>query len=126
MNHTASRVAARYIQSGRLSLTDPAFNLREVTKQFLMVEEHLTQPNKFCLDCIRKHLLTAEGLAEEALALDKAAVWGNTPEVLAARIRSWACLLIDGTPPRELAQAIRVTRKQLVPFIFDPREQKSE
>lgn len=116
-----NRVAHRYIQSGRLSLTDPAFNLREFAKQLVLLEDHLAQPQKYCPDCIRKHLLMAEAYAEEAINLDATGVWGRTPATLAARVRKWSEDLIDGVPPKDIAQSIRATRKELSPYIFDPR-----
>jgi hypothetical protein len=116
-----NKVASRYIQSGRLSLTDPAFNLREFAKQLVLLEDHLAQPNKYCPDCIRKHLLMAEAYAEEAVALDATGVWGKTPAILAERVRLWAEAFLDGVPPKELAQRIRATRKEISPYIFNPR-----
>lgn len=115
------RVASRYIQSGRMSLTDPAFNLREFAKQLVLLEDHLVQPHKRCSDCIRKHLMTAEALAEEATALDKEGVWGKGPAVLAATVRRWDEALMEGIDPAVLSQSIRIVRKALVPLVFDPR-----
>ena len=37
----------------------------------LLLEDHLFQPQKRCPDCIRKHFLTIEGLAEECATLCK-------------------------------------------------------
>ena len=49
----------------------PAHNLREISKQLVLLEDHLFHECKRCKDCIRKHLLTAEALAEETVSLDK-------------------------------------------------------
>jgi hypothetical protein len=56
---------------GLLPIFEPLHNAREIAKQLVLLEDHLIQPNKHCPDCIRKHLLTAEALAEEAVSLDK-------------------------------------------------------
>ncbi len=53
-----------------LSLVDPRFNLREVAKQLILLEDHLFHVNKHCLDCISKHSLSIEGFLEEAITLD--------------------------------------------------------
>lgn len=53
-----------------LSLMDPKFNLREVAKQMILLEDHLFHKYKHCLDCISKHTLFVEGLLEEALTMD--------------------------------------------------------
>lgn len=49
---------------------NPVFNERLIVKQMLLLEEHLNQPNMHCFDCIRKHFLMIEALAEEAIQLD--------------------------------------------------------
>lgn len=46
-----------------------AFNLREVIKNMLLLEDHLFHPKKRCVECISKHFLLIEGLAEEAVTL---------------------------------------------------------
>lgn len=54
-----------------LPVLDPVFNLREICKQSILLEDHLSQPEKRCTDCCVKHFLTIEALAEEAITLDK-------------------------------------------------------
>lgn len=54
-----------------LPVLDPVFNLREICKQSILLEDHLSQPEKRCTDCCVKHFLTIEALAEEAVTLDK-------------------------------------------------------
>lgn len=46
-----------------------SFNLREVIKNMLLLEDHLFHPKKRCVECISKHFLLIEGLAEEAVTL---------------------------------------------------------
>lgn len=48
---------------------DPVYNLREIAKQCVLLEDHLMISAKFCSDCCVKHLLNIVGLAEEALGL---------------------------------------------------------
>jgi hypothetical protein len=50
-------------------VSDPDYNMRQIVKQSILVEEHLTQDRKRCKDCITKHLLHIQGLAEEAAML---------------------------------------------------------
>jgi hypothetical protein len=49
---------------------EPLFNLREVCKQMILLEDHLFQPKRRCEDCIKKHSLAIEGFLEEAITLD--------------------------------------------------------
>jgi hypothetical protein len=52
---------------------DPAFNMREILKQMILLEDHLVQTEKRCRDCINKHFLAIEALAEEAITLSSPA-----------------------------------------------------
>tara|TARA_Y100000310_G_C20531112_1_gene738497 strand:- start:541 stop:918 length:378 start_codon:yes stop_codon:yes gene_type:complete len=97
---------------GMLPLMDPAHNLREVCKQLVLLEDHLTHPAKQCSDCIRKHFLTIEALLEEALALDKTQEYAEevTPAIEGIRRlqRKW----LDGASQPRLAQQLRQIRKR--------------
>jgi hypothetical protein len=100
---------------------DPLFNLREIAKQLLLVEDHLQHSHKVCPDCLRKHLLTCEALAEEAITLDDEQANAAGCEMLAEQVRRWLIDLADEREPREIAQSIRSFRKKLVPYVYDPR-----
>jgi hypothetical protein len=52
-------------------ILDPKFNLREVAKHMILLEDHLFQPGRRCDDCINKHRLALEAFLEEAITLDK-------------------------------------------------------
>lgn len=51
---------------------DPRTNLREATKNMLLLEDHLLQEGMDCKDCISKHLLMVDAYLSEALSLDTA------------------------------------------------------
>lgn len=114
-----ARVAAK--ANERLTLMDPEFNLREMAKQFILVEDHLFHPSKHCPDCIRKHLLFAEALAEETTTLDKQGIWVALVEDIAEHCKGWIENLADGEEPLAVAHEIRVIRKKLVQLVYDPR-----
>jgi len=57
-------------QDKLLPVMDPQFNLREICKQCILLEDHLSHDEKRCFDCCVKHFLTIEALAEEAITLD--------------------------------------------------------
>lgn len=106
----------------RLPLTHPAFNLREIVKQMVLLEDHLLHPYKLCSDCVRKHLLTIEAFAEEAVTLDKPnGFFTDATEGLAETARQWMESFLDGQSPAEIAQKIRAVRKNLAPLVCDPR-----
>ena len=54
-------------------VSDPRYNMQQIVKQSILLEEHMANKNKRCRDCITKHFLHIIGLAEEAqmLATDK-------------------------------------------------------
>lgn len=105
----------------RPSLSSPEFNIREIAKQLLLLEDHLTDDEKFCNDCIRKHLLMVEALAEESMTLDKDGTWLPVSRKMAATSRRWMENFIDGGDKHSIARNIRTTRKQLVAMVYDPR-----
>ncbi|OHD25085.1 MAG: hypothetical protein A2Y38_02760 [Spirochaetes bacterium GWB1_59_5] len=123
--HQARRKAAftKLVAAGlpRRTLMDPVFNLREIVKQMVLLEDHLTHPYKLCPDCVRKHLLTIEGFAEEAATLDQLGIFRELTEVLGTAARRWIENFEDGTPPPELALSVRAARKKLAPLCADPR-----
>ena len=47
-------------------VSDPRYNMQQIIKQSILLEEHLTNKSKRCRDCITKHFLHIIGLAEEA------------------------------------------------------------
>jgi len=131
MSSLAKSVAARY--AARLSITNPMFNWREIAKQMVLVEDHLFHAYKGCPDCIKKHLLTIEALAEEipSLLVGQARSEGVTlppdatkgAEGLAELARAWMERLLDGEDPASVASDIRVIRKGMLPVVADPRDQ---
>ena len=48
---------------------EPAYNLKNIAMQSVLLEEHLADPRKRCPSCICKHFLHICGLAQEAVTL---------------------------------------------------------
>lgn len=104
--HEAVRVAAEL-----LPIMDPLFNVREMVKQLTLLEDHLNQPEKRCQDCITKHFLTIEALAEECISLGPDESVAATAESVATFMRISQRWWIDGEPERRIAQGLRACRK---------------
>lgn len=115
----ARNVALAAEPRGLLDVFDPRHNLREMAKEFLLLEDHLAQPAKHCPDCIRKHLLKAEALAEEAVQLDKDGSMRARLVPLPGQIRNIQRAFLADTDRNKLQQEIRVLRKQLSKESFD-------
>lgn len=71
-----------------LPVMDPQFNLREICKQCILLEDHLCHDEKRCFDCCIKHFLTIEALAEEAITLDKTSQHADKIQKLPTQIRN--------------------------------------
>jgi hypothetical protein len=48
-------------------VNSPAYNMQNIVKQSILVEEHIAEKNKYCLSCIVKHFQHIIGLVEEAV-----------------------------------------------------------
>ena len=70
-NHHSHKTGSCDIKScGALDpVSDPKYNMQQIVKQSILLEEHLTNKNKRCRDCITKHFQHIIGLAEEAQML---------------------------------------------------------
>lgn len=111
-----------------LDIFNPMFNIKEVCKEFVLLEDHLIADGKHCPDCIRKHLLRAEAFAEEAVALDKDGSFSEKDifSSLPAQIREVGDLYANGKMDKHaLGQKVRYIRKELSPYCFgDKSKQK--
>jgi hypothetical protein len=105
----------------RMPIFDPLHNIRECSKQLVLLEDHLEHPPKHCPDCIRKHLLTAEAFAEEAVSLDKVGRYQDVLGLIPDRVRALAGAYVAATPEQRhaVAQKVRVLRKELSKLGFD-------
>jgi len=106
----------------RMSIHDPKFNLREIAKHLCLLEDHLAHADKVCPDCIKKHLLTIEALAEEGTCLDVNRVFDGGLDAIAGAARIWMEMFTDQTCLHDLAEKVRQVRKHIVPLVADPRE----
>lgn len=103
-----------------LKISDPRFNVREIAKQLVLLEQHLLEDGKYCPDCITKHILTVEALAEECQSLDKMRVWCPLSGEVVARAQNWARCFKQGVPPAVIGQDVRAVRKQMQQAVLSP------
>lgn len=59
------------------ALLEPSFNVLEIYKQLLLLQDHLSDKTLRCPTCIIKHTLFAEALSEEAITLDDEGKYTN-------------------------------------------------
>ena len=103
-----------------LPVLDSKFNLREICKQCILLEDHLTQKEKRCEDCCIKHFLAIEALSEEALSLDKEKAIYDKIEDLPNKIRKIQKKWLDNKSANahDCSQMLRDIRKSLMENCF--------
>ena len=101
---------------------NPLFNLREIAKQLILLEDHISHREKRCPDCILKHSYTVEALIDECICLDKKMNYCSITADLNNRYHEIAKILEEAIVKKNLsndvlcplAQKIRYLRKPLV------------
>ena len=102
-----------------LPIMDPMYNMREFCKQSILLEDHLTHPRKSCSDCIKKHSLSLEALAEEACTLDNNGKYKDILLPLPEKCRQLQKRLYTGEDPHIISQEFRKLRKKLMPMCYN-------
>ena len=112
---TRPRTAGSCGADGLDPVTDPAYNMRQVCKQSVLLEEHLNCRRKRCKDCCKKHFLHVTGLAEEAISL--AGTGAGRDELMEEAVATYESAFEDflkGRDPKEVADKCRRIRKKLM------------
>jgi hypothetical protein len=113
-----------------LPVLDSKFNYREICKQSILLEDHLSVKEKRCTDCCIKHFLALEALSEEAIGLDKKNELDSVMKDLPNRIRLIQQKWYSDPDKKSLecAQDLRAIRKLLMTncfsVIFDSKKNK--
>lgn len=99
-------------------VSDPSYNMRQVIKQSILLEEHLTQTKKRCHDCQLKHFLHIQGLVEEAMMLsgEKARTYPYMEESYTFynnMFESWLAKPKDEKTQMHIATELRLWRKKM-------------
>lgn len=104
-----------------LPIFEPHHNFREICKQLVLLEDHLCHPRKRCQDCIRKHFVTAEALAEEAVSLAGAEAGDQElASMLAETLRALGVAYAKKKVSADkVAAAIRSLRKPLLKMSYE-------
>lgn len=104
-----------------LPVLDCRFNLREICKQCILLEDHLSHPEKRCTDCCIKHFLALEGLGEEAITLDSQHKYQRQLHTLPTKIRDIQKLWYQNPDQnsRLASEKLRQLRKEFMMDVFD-------
>jgi hypothetical protein len=124
-NRIPPRPAFSQETEGLLPIFEPLHNAREIAKQLVLLEDHLVQPSKNCPDCIRKHLLAAEALAEEAVTLDRSGRHHALFSSAARQIRDICRSFLQNKDRAALQQRARQLRKLMSKRGFSALDKES-
>ena len=98
-----------------MPVLDPAFNIREVVKNILLLEDHLLDPERRCLDCIFKHQMIIEGFLEEAMTIDKKYKYIKLLKNYPKKMRIIQSLILEGRKNYfDIAMKLKEIRKPLM------------
>ena len=104
-------------------VSNPAYNMQQIVKQSILLEEHLINKNKRCRDCITKHFLHIIGLAEEAqmLATNKSYKYpliNENVELYNQLLTKWIKHKDDELINLTVSDELRINRKKLIAIYF--------
>jgi len=104
-------------------VSDPKYNMQQIVKQSILLEEHLTNKNKRCRDCITKHFQHIIGLAEEAQMLattkcDKYPLLIESVNIYNNLFNEWFNNRSNETKILEISEKLRIHRKKLIAIYF--------
>lgn len=103
-----------------LPILDVRFNIREAVKNMLLIEDHLLDKRRRCMDCCKKHLLLIESFLEEGISLDKKGKYCKKIEKDVKVIRKLQKKLLEGRKNYyDIAMEIRKLRKKYFKDSFD-------
>lgn len=109
-------------------VSDPKYNMHQIVKQSILLEEHLANKNKRCRDCITKHFSHIIVLAEEAIMLactdvKKYPLMGDLGTYYNKLFDKW---LKDTSTSLEVCAELRIMRKKIIQIYFFDEEYKLE
>ena len=103
-----------------LPILDARFNIREAVKNMLLLEDHLLDKRRRCMDCCKKHILLIESFLDEAISLDKKNKYVSKIEKDIKKIRTLEKKLLEGRKNYfDIAMEIRKLRKKYFQQAFD-------
>lgn len=104
-------------------VNNPAYNMQNVVKQSILLEEHLAEKNKYCKGCISKHFSHIIGLSSEGVWLaekniNKYPFLEESPSFYQKIFDKWLANTDDNTTRLEVLSLLRERRRQLIDVYF--------
>lgn len=104
-------------------VSDPAYNMKQVAKQCILLEEHIAEKNKRCRDCITKHFLHIIGLLNEALWLATTNVetypyLREANEMFERLFNKWLANYTNEAVLQQILEELRRMRKKIIAYYY--------
>ncbi len=104
-------------------VNNPAYNMQNVVKQSILLEEHLAEKNKYCEGCLVKHFNHIIGLCTEGVWLaenniNKYPFLEESPNFYQKIFDKWLANRSDNTIRLEILSLLRERRRQLIDVYF--------
>ncbi len=108
-------------------VSEPSYNIKNLIKQTILLEEHLAEENKYCIDCIIKHFLHCQGLIEEAIWLacedvDTYPYLKESDKIYKDNFEVWLANKHNDEIRLQILSALRDIRKKLVASYYSNDE----
>jgi hypothetical protein len=104
-------------------VNDPDYNMRNVIKQSILLEEHIAEKAKYCMSCIVKHFNHIIGLVEEAVWLagpdiDKYPYLDDSVQFYQSAFEMWLKGRDDDSVKKQTLALVREHRRKLIDAYF--------
>ena len=104
-------------------VNNPSYNMQNVVKQSILLEEHIAESNKYCISCIVKHFQHIIGLVEEAewmagTEVHKYPELGGSASYYESLFRKWQKNQQNDKFKLEVLNALREKRRTLIDIYF--------
>lgn len=121
--NTAETVCTKDTCGALDPVNEPAYNIQNVVKQSILLEEHIAEKNKYCKSCIIKHFLHIIGLLEEAVWLAGKTVLNypfleDSPGYYQQIFQTWLSNTDDDITKRNVLSLLRERRRALIEIYF--------
>lgn len=124
-NQNQNQINSKY-DNGEVGIdpvSDPAYNMKQVAKQCILLEEHIAEKSKRCRDCITKHFLHIIGLLNEAVwlsttDLDKFPYLEESEKKFEWLFNKWLDNYTSEAILLQILDELRRIRKQIIAYYY--------
>lgn len=122
-NKTNQKQCGKHTCGAIDDVNNPAYNMQNVVKQSILLEEHLAEKNKYCEGCLVKHFshicaLSSEGVWLAEKNINKYPFLEESPSFYQKIFDKWLANRYDDAIRLEILSLLRERRRQLIDVYF--------